>query len=171
MVGQHGKTYLFVGFDEIQGYRDRSLLEVLAPDPTRTDLLTWITRYDTNFNMPGVPLYDLKRQALAGSDRRMYFAWYSGDLCTDRSFAELEPGERANPSMGSWPDGAAYLEQQKRWLPTHRYRRLHLCLPGSPEGAYYYDAANVLACIVSGRKRLAPREGLRYVGFVDMYQL
>ena len=165
VIGQHGKTYLFVGFDEIHGYRDWSLLEALAPDPTRLDALTWITSYDTIYNAPGVPLYDLKRQA--GGDPRMYFSWYSGDQCTDPDFALLEPELRANPSMGGWADGVGYLEQQKRRLPRHRYRRLHLNLPGAPEGAFF-DAASVLACIVPGRQRLAPRGGAKYRAFVDM---
>src|SRR6266851_2937652 len=34
-VGQHGKTAIFIGFDEIHGYRNYDLLEALAPDPTR----------------------------------------------------------------------------------------------------------------------------------------
>jgi hypothetical protein len=35
VVGQHGKTAIFIGFDEIHGYRDYDLLEALAPDPTQ----------------------------------------------------------------------------------------------------------------------------------------
>ena len=116
--GSHGKTYLFVGFDEIHGYRTWDLFEALAPDPTRPDALTWITSYDTIYNAPGVPLHDLKRQALV--DPRMHFSWYSGDLCTDPAFALLEPEERANPSMASWPEGRAYLEQQRLRLPTQQ---------------------------------------------------
>jgi hypothetical protein len=121
--GAHGKTYSMVGFDEIHGYRTWDLFEALAPDPTRPDALTWITSYDTLFSMPGVPLFDLKKAGMEGSDPRMLFSWYSGDFCTDPAFAELPPEQRANPSMGSWPEGAAYLEQQRRRLPTHRYRR------------------------------------------------
>jgi hypothetical protein len=166
VAGAHGKTYLFVGYDEIHGYRNWDLLEALAPDPTRPDALTWITTYDTIYNQPGVPLYDLKRQA--GSDSRMYFSWYSADLCTDPELALLgDPEARANPSMGSWPEGRGYLEQQKRRLPTSKYRRLHLCLPGAPDGAFF-DAGNVLACVVPGRKRLSPLQDITYRAFVDM---
>ena len=43
--------------------------------------------------------------------------------------------------MGSWPEGRAYLEQQRRRLPTHKYRRLHLNLPGAPDGAFF-DVGN-----------------------------
>lgn len=34
-IGAHGKTYLFVGFDEIHGYRNWDIFEALAPDPTQ----------------------------------------------------------------------------------------------------------------------------------------
>jgi hypothetical protein len=167
VVGSHGKTFIFVGFDEIHGYRDWSLLEALAPDPTRPDALTWITTYDTIYNSPGVPLYDLKAQAQRG-DPRLYFSWYSADLCTDPDLALLDDQEaKANPSMASWPEGRDYLVQQRRRLPTSKYRRLHLCLPGAPHGAFF-DAGSVLACVVPGRKRLLPQPGVAYRAFVDM---
>src|SRR5579885_1999569 len=35
IAGSHGKTYLFIGFDEIHAYRNHDLFEALAPDPTR----------------------------------------------------------------------------------------------------------------------------------------
>jgi hypothetical protein len=165
--GAHGKTYSMVGFDEIHGYRTWDLFEALAPDPTRPDALTWITSYDTLFSMPGVPLFDLKKAGMEGSDPRMLFSWYSGDFCTDPAFAELPPEQRANPSMGSWPEGAAYLEQQRRRLPTHRYRRLRLNLGGSPEGAFL-NAGAVMACVRTGRRWLPPVEDTRYAAFVDM---
>ena len=68
--------------------------------------------------------------------------------------------------MASWrnPD---YLSQQKRHLPSHKYRRLHLNLPGAPDGAFLH-ADNVHACIVDGRRSLPPQDGVRYRGFVDM---
>jgi phage terminase large subunit-like protein len=166
-VGLHGKTALFLGFDEIHGYRDWDIFEALAPDPTRADTLTWITTYDTIFNSPGVPLYDLKRTALGGEDPRLLFQWYSADLCTDPDFAEKPPEERANPSMGSWPEGAGYLEQQRRRLPSHKFRRLHLNLPGSPSGAFF-DGDAITACIMTGLKRIPPAQGQQYFGFTDL---
>lgn len=166
-VGAHGKTALFVGFDEIHGYRTWDLLEALAPDPTRPDALQWVTSYDTIWNTPGIPLFDLKAIGKAGSDPRMLFSWYSGDYCTDPAFVDLPPEQRANPSMGSWPEGAAYLDQQRRRLPTHKFRRLHLNLPGAPNGAFL-DQAKVLSAIAMGRVSLPPQEGRRYLGFVDM---
>src|SRR6516165_5570654 len=134
-IGAHGKSAAFVGFDEIHGYRDWSLMEELQPDPTRPDAIVWVTSYASIYNTAGCPLHDLMQVGKAGTDRRMLFSWYSGDLCTDPAFAELGPEQRANPSLPSWPDGAAYLEQQKIRLPTARYRRLHLNLPGAPQGA------------------------------------
>jgi hypothetical protein len=97
----------------------------------------------------------------------MLFSWYSGDYCTDPAFAELPPEPRANPSMSSWVDGAGYLEQQRARLPSARYRRLHLNLPGAPQGAAF-DQAKVLACVAGGRRFLPPEEGIKYRAFVDM---
>ena len=166
-ISLHGKTGAFIGFDEIHGYRTYDLLEALAPDPTRADALVWITSYDTIFNTPGIPLFDFKAIGKAGTDPRMLFSWYSGDYCSDPAFADLEPELRANPSISSWPEGRAYLVQQRRRLPTHKYRRLHLNLPGAPNGAFL-DQGAVLDAIVAGRKVLPPETGIRYVGFVDM---
>ncbi len=166
-VGQHGKTALFIGFDEIHGYRTYDQFEALAPDPTRPDVLTWVTSYDTIYNTPGIPLYDFKEIGKAGADPRMLFSWYSGDLCTDPDFANLEPELRANPSMESWPEGRAYLDQQRRRLPSHKYRRLHLNLPGAPNGAFF-DQAKVISAIVVGRKSLPRKDEVQYRAFVDM---
>jgi hypothetical protein len=168
VLGSHGKTYAFLGVDELHTWKDWSLLEALTADPTRTDSLTWITSYDTLFNVPGVPLYDLKQLGKTGGDPRMLFSWYSGgDLCTDPTFAELPPEQRANPSMSSWPEGAKYIEQQRTRLPTGRFRRLHLNLPGAPEGAAF-SQEKVLACAVTGRRSLPYEQGRRYFAAVDM---
>jgi hypothetical protein len=96
----------------------------------------------------------------------MLVSWYSADWCTDPKFAELtEPELRANPSIASF--GAGYLETQKRRLPLHRYRRLHLNLPGAPENSAF-NADMVMACVVPGRRQLDPRNGIscfcRHVG-------
>ena len=94
-VGAHGKTYLFAGFDEIHGYRSHDLFEALAPDPTRHDVLIWITSYAGIRHAPGVPLYDLMQAGRRGDDRRMFFFWYGGDFTTDLAAAELAPEPRA----------------------------------------------------------------------------
>ncbi len=166
-VGQHGKTSLFVGFDEIHGYRDWDLLEALQPDPSRPDAICWITSYDSIWDSDGCPLHDLKEMGKRGDDPRMLFSWYSADFCTDPAFADLPPDERANPSMASWPEGKRYLEQQRRRLPSNRFRRLHHNLPGAPGGAFF-DQEVVDNAVVPGRTALEPRPGVDYAAFVDM---
>jgi hypothetical protein len=68
--------------------------------------------------------------------------------------------------MASWGNDG-YLAQQRKRLPTHKFRRLHLNLPGAPDGAAF-DGDKVMAAIVNGRKRLPPEPGHRYQAFVDM---
>jgi hypothetical protein len=93
-IGAHGKTYLFIGFDEIHGFRNWDIFEALAPDPTRLDALTWITSYASIYNSPGNPLFDLMAQGKRGEDPRMYFSWYSSEYCTDPDYADAEPEGR-----------------------------------------------------------------------------
>jgi hypothetical protein len=57
IAGAHGKTYIFIGFDEIHAYRSHDLFEALAPDPPRADALTWITSYAGIRHAAGVPLF------------------------------------------------------------------------------------------------------------------
>jgi hypothetical protein len=166
IAGSHGKTYLFVGYDEIHPYRSHDIFEALAPDPTRRDALIWVTSYDSIRNAPGIPLYDFKLLGKSGDDPRFHFSWYSGEFCTDPNFADAEPEARANPSMASWGNDS-YLSQQKKRLPNHKYRRLHLNLPGSPDGAAF-DGDKIMAAIFAWRKRLAPEKGVKYWCFVDM---
>ena len=165
-IGAHGKTFLFAGFDEIHGYKSHDLFEALAPDPTRPDVLIWITSYAGIRHAPGIPLYDLMQAGKRGDDRRMYFSWYGGDFTTDAEAAELPPEQRANPSMAAWGNDG-YLDQQRKRLPTHKFRRLHLNLPGAPDGAAL-SGEHVMDAIVTGRKRIAREPGIRYFGFVDM---
>jgi hypothetical protein len=166
IAGAHGKTYLLVGFDEIHAYRSHDLFEALAPDPTRLDALTWITSYAGIRHAVGIPLYDLMQAGRRGDDPRMYFSWYGADFTMDPAFEEAAPEQRANPSMASWGNDG-YLEQQRRRLPTHKFRRLHLNLPGAPDGAAY-SADAVMSAIVAGRKHLDPEPGRTYAAFVDM---
>jgi hypothetical protein len=167
VAGAHGKTYLFIGFDEIHAYRNHDLFEALAPDPTRRDVLTWITSYAGIAHAPGIPLYDFMQAGKRGDDARMFFSWYGGDFTTDPAVpADAAPEQRANPSMASWADDG-YLAQQKRRLPSNKYRRLHLNLPGAPNGAAF-SGEHVMASIVGGRRSLPHDPARRYVAFVDM---
>jgi hypothetical protein len=167
VIGSHGKTGCFLGFDEIHAYKNHDLFEALALDPSRADAVMWVTSYDSIYSSPGFPLHDFKQIAKAGADPRMLCSWYSGDWCTDPQFAALEPELRANPSIGAWPEGRAYLEQQRRRLPSHKYRRLHLNLPGAPNNAFF-DQAKVMAAIVTGRTALSYEPGRKFYSFVDM---
>ncbi len=166
VAGAHGKTACFIGYDEIWNYRTYDLFEALAPDPTRPDVLEWITSYAGIYSSPGFPLHDLFQSGKRGDDPRMLFSWYAGDFTTDPEFEECEPEARANPSMASWAN-ADYLGQQRRRLPTHKFRRLHLNLPGMPDGAAL-NAERVMACVIEGRKHLAPHPERNYSAFVDM---
>jgi len=167
VVGLHGKQGNFLGYDEIHGYKNYDLFEALAPDPTRRDVLTWVSSYASIYSTPGIPIVDFYNTGKAGTDPRMLFSWYSGDYCTDPDFAELPPEQRANPSMSKWVDGERYLEQQRQRLPAHKFRRLHLNLPGAPNGAFF-DQGAVLAAVVQGRKSLPPRADTQHVAAVDM---
>jgi hypothetical protein len=88
IAGSHGKTYLFIGFDEIHSYRSHDIFEALSPDPTRHDALTWVTSYDSIRNAPGIPLHDFKALGKSGEDPRFHFSWYSGEYCTDPDFED-----------------------------------------------------------------------------------
>lgn len=166
VAGSHGKTYLFCGFDEIHAYRNWDLLEAMQLDPTRPDALMWITSYASLYHKPGTPLFDLLQAGWGGRDPRMYFSWYAADRTTDPDFADADPEARANPSRGSWAD-PDYLEQQKRRLPSHKFRRLHLNLPGLPEGSPFQPEP-VMDAITRGIARRPPDLGQTYMAFVDM---
>ena len=110
------------------------------------DALIWITCYAGIRHAPGIPLYDFMAAGKRGDDPRMFFSWYGGDFTTDPALADATPEERANPSMASFM-ASGYLAQQRRRLPTHKFRRLHLNLPGAPDGAAF-DGDKVMAAIV-----------------------
>jgi hypothetical protein len=164
--GQHGGKFDFHGHDEIHTLKDYRILEALAPDPTR-ESLTWICSYNTLYWRPGTPLYDMIQRGWKGDDPLMYFSAYTSTKTTDSDFADVEPERRANPSMDSWRDGGKYLKQQKQRLPSHMFRRLHLCEGGLPEGAAY-SIEMIESAIDRGVKIRPPRPDVDYAGFVDM---
>jgi hypothetical protein len=166
VAGSHGKTYLFAGFDEIHEYRTWDLLEAMALDPSRPDGMQWFTSYASIYHKPGVPLFDMFKAGKEGQDPRMFFSWYAADYTTDQDFINALPEVRANPSKDSWGD-SKYLAQQQRRLPAHKYRRLHLNLPGLPEGSAF-TAEKVMEAIERGVKLRAPLPNVDYVAFVDM---
>src|ERR1700722_10206290 len=125
----------------------------------------WITSYAGISHAPGVPLHDFMQAGKAGDDRRMFFSWYSGDFTTDPSLVDAEPERRANPSINNFTKD--YLKQQRQRLPSHKFRRLHLNLPGAPDGAAF-NGDKVMAAVVPGLRRLRWEEGRRYLASVDM---
>src|SRR4029434_6467092 len=126
----------------------------------------WITSYASIFHRPGVPLFDLMAAGKKGQDPRMLFSWYAADYVTDPQRENLSPEGKANPSAGSWQD-PGYLEQQKSRLPSHKYRRLHLNLPGSPEGSEF-NAEKVMDSVDRGRQVRLPEPAIDYFAFCDM---
>ncbi len=166
VAGAHGTTYVFCGFDEIHEYKTWDLLEAMQLDPTRLDALMWITSYASIYHRPGVPLFDLTSAGWKGEDHRAFFSWYAADRTTDPDFENASPEDRANPSRGSWAD-PDYLEQQQRRLPAHKYRRLHLNLPGLPEGSAF-DSEMVMNAVERGVKVRPVQERVQYFSFTDM---
>jgi hypothetical protein len=165
VAGSHGKSYSFCGFDEVHTMRTWALLEAMQLDPHRPEALMWLTSYASIYHRPGVPLFDLMKAGKTGTDPRMLFSWYGADFTTDPAFADADPETRANPSRASWAD-QRYLEQQKARLPAHQFRRLHLNLPGLPEGAAF-TAEMVMDAVNRGVFTRPPVDGLTYHAFVD----
>jgi hypothetical protein len=165
VTGAHGKTARLVGFDEIHGMRDWSLLSAMQLDPTRRDAQMLCTSYSSLVHRKGVPLYDLLDLGKRGADPKMFFSWYSGDYGTDPEFANLGTAElRANPSIAQFVPG--YLETQRVRLPSHSYRLLHLNIGGAPEGAAY-SAEIIQDAIARGVHLHRPPEGVPVHVFVD----
>jgi hypothetical protein len=125
-----------------------------------------VTSYASIYHRPGVPLFDLVKAGRAGADPRMLFSWYGADYTTDPDFADRSPEDRANPSRFSWAD-ADYLEQQQRRLPAHKYRRLHLNLPGLPDGSAFQPEP-IMDAVERGVVRRPYDSGIQYTAFVDM---
>jgi hypothetical protein len=165
VLGAHGGTSDFDVVDEIQTQKDWRLLEALAPDPSK-QTLQWITSYNSIFHRPLAPLFDLLKIAWAGTDAHMFFSYYGADRSNDPDFENASPELRANPSMASW-ENQNYLEQQKLRTPSHVYRRLHMNLPGAPEGAAF-SAEKIMDAVDRGVKARLRDPAAQYCAFVDM---
>jgi hypothetical protein len=102
-------------------------------DPTRTDAMQWITSYASIYHRPGVPLFDL----LATASVAPIGVCSSHGMPLTTAPIRLSRIYRRRRKLirhGKLGD-QGYLAQQQSRLPSHKYRRLHLNLPGSPEGA------------------------------------
>jgi hypothetical protein len=124
----HGLNPSLVIVDEGWQFRDYELLEAVSLGPQRRcPLQLWVTYAGLKAQMvAGVPLYDLYRAGLDGSDSKLFFSWMSG---LD-AYGELP--------TGFIRDG--YLEEQRTLLPANRFARLHLNEWGQRDVGFLTDA-------------------------------
>ncbi len=104
----HGLNPHAVIFDELWTQRSYDLWEALTHSPARKQPLHFCITYAGYDQRKGALLHDLYQRGLAGTDPGMLFVWFDGD--------------QANPASWITP---AYLEQQRRRLPDHMFKRLH----------------------------------------------
>jgi hypothetical protein len=123
----HGINPSLVIVDEAWQLRTYELLEAVALGPQRRcPLQLWVTYAGLKASMvDGVPLYDLYKRGLAGTDPKLYFCWRSGL----RAYAEVPPGFIR--------DG--YLDEQRMQLPRNRFQRLHLNEWGARDVGFLTD--------------------------------
>src|SRR5688572_12193820 len=115
VAGLHGKTYLWKGHDELHTQKGYGVLEALELDRTRPDAVASFASYAALSRHAGVPLVDMLKQHDAGTDPRLYVAWYSGTI------------EEANPALNT-PLGPTResIADAQRSLPSWIFRRLYL---------------------------------------------
>ncbi|MCF8032862.1 MAG: hypothetical protein K9K66_07610 [Desulfarculaceae bacterium] len=104
----HGLNPHGVIFDELWNQRTYDLWEALTHSPARKQPLHFCITYAGYDQRKGSLLWDLYQRGLKGEDPGMLFVWFDGD--------------QANPASWITP---AYLEQQRRRLPEHVFKRLH----------------------------------------------
>jgi hypothetical protein len=124
-VGAHGKTYLFVSFEEIHGYRNWDIFEALAPDPTRLDALTWITSYASIYNSPGAP-YAQPASRMVTMATKPAVPVAGGDARRNAPENKPVPADKANAlAQGKTPGETVHLRMglrhSKGCPPTVRY--------------------------------------------------
>ena len=165
-MGQHGKSYRFVGYDEIHGYRTGTSSKRCSRTRTGSTRSSGSRRYASLFHRPGVPAFDLIASARRAPTRGCSSLGTAATTPPTRSSRTKSPEERANPSMASWED-PGYLEQQQRALPCAQVPRLHLNLPGLPEGSAYQAESSWTRSSAASRCARRKRR-LAYFAFVDM---
>ena len=126
--------------------------------------MTWITSYDSISDEKGTPLHDLKQIGFAAI-QECCLAGILPIVAPTQTSPTSTIRRHANPSMGSWPEGRAYLDQQRRRLPANIFRRLHLNLPGAESS--FIDLAAWDACVDPARSRVVSDRALPVYAPVD----
>lgn len=152
----HGRSYRLLAFDELHTQVDYRVLEALELDPTRPDAQQLFASYSPLTPKLGAPIVDLLTQFRDRLDPRLFVFSRSGSI------------EEANPGLGG-PLGSTKeeIESARFRLPTWHWRRLYLNLCGQGADSAY-DAAAIEACVIKGRRSLAPQPSVSYFAFVDM---
>jgi phage terminase large subunit-like protein len=148
--GSHGLNPSCVIWDELWNQPDYSLWEALTHSPTRQNPFHFIVTYAGYQARKGNLLWDLSCRGLSGDDPRMYIFWRSG----------------AGANLASWitPE---YLEGQRRALPEHVYRRLHMNEWSVDESTKVFHIPQ--ECWEGGFQDYVP--GASYVAGIDLAKL
>jgi hypothetical protein len=107
--GSHGLNASCVIWDEIWNQPTYDLWEALTHSPARANPFHFIVTYAGYEARAGNLLWDLYSRGIRGDDPNMYTFWRSG--------------QDANPASWITSD---YLARQRKRLPDHIFRRLHL---------------------------------------------
>ena len=111
------------------------LFEALAPDPTRPDALTWIAQLRHHLAHSG-------RAALRSEAHGRHGSADAVQLVLARTSAPTRPSptcRRKSARTRPWAPGqtaTAISTSSAGDCRRHKYRRLHLNLPGAPDGAF-----------------------------------
>jgi len=123
---QHGFNPHFVLWDEVWNQPNYNLWEALTHSPARKQPLHYVTSYVGYRPWEGDLCFDLFTAGKGGKDKRMHFFYSQENL------ASIVTPE--------------YLEQQRRRLPDHIFRRLH-CNEWTTGSGTFLTQADVKAAI------------------------
>ena len=123
---QHGLNPHFVIWDEIWNQPNYALWEALTHSPARKQPLHYVTSYVGYKPWEGDLCFDLFTAGRRGKDKRMHFFYSQENLASIVT--------------------AEYLDQQRRRLPDHIYRRLH-CNQWTTGSGTFLTQADVKAAI------------------------